>query len=125
VDSLESEVASYKEGESKYGHQAEAWESPKQARRASIQQKTARSQGHEDSFGLVHMPGAGRSDDYLSKSEFPSMENEKRTPPELSKLNSSLSCTSVDSIDESRSSKVLSLDVGVALLFGLGFMIFC
>ena len=69
VDSLESEVASYIEGGSKEGHHVEAWETPKQAKRASTQQKTARSQGHEDSFGLVNMPGAGISDDFLSKSE--------------------------------------------------------
>lgn len=55
VDSLEWEVASYIEGSSKDGHK-EPWDSQpstKQAKRSSNAERSARSQGHEDSFGLI------------------------------------------------------------------------
>lgn len=73
VDSLESEVASYKEGVEKEKRE-EAWESNppsgKQAKRSSRAERTAWSEGHEDSFGLVNIGGTGaRSDDFLTKSE--------------------------------------------------------
>jgi len=68
VDSLESEVESYKEEIEKSRH-VEAWETPKQARRGSVQQQSARSQGHEDSLGLVKAPGAAHSDDFLARSK--------------------------------------------------------
>lgn len=72
VDSLESEVESYKEAErEKKVRHAEAWESPaQQTKRGSTQLRSARSQGHEDSLGLVKLPGAAQSDDnFLTKSE--------------------------------------------------------
>jgi len=73
VDSLESEVASYKEGVEKEKRE-EAWDSvppnSKQTKRSSRAERTAWSEGHEDSFGLVNIGGAGaRSDDFLTKSK--------------------------------------------------------
>jgi len=75
VDSLESEVASYIEESSRDGHTAgtqekNAWDpqglpsTPKQVKRSSKAEKSARSQGHEDSFGLRN------NEHYFAKSEF-------------------------------------------------------
>ena len=56
VDSLEDDVASYIESSGSKESHVEAWDSKptkKQIRRSSKVERVARSEGHEDSFGLV------------------------------------------------------------------------